>query len=244
MVSVDLAVVPAYHLAKYLEYQALDQVLESWWETSRAHRHYSFWWAPTLPGADKPQSAPLFGALEDPGAPPPDMVDPCLVRIYDEVDGDVTAEALGADVVDRSYRIYPDTYVSPWDEFEYHVPYDQCLDALAAIRPIYEAYPDEFPVEFRTVKGEPGMLAPAHGYDSVAIGMCRTLGNPDNDRFFRAIHDTLGDFNARPHWGKGHLMTAERMAQVFPRYHEFVAIRRELDPSGTFLNDHLHGLVR
>ncbi len=244
LVKLDLEVVPTYHLSKRLYYQSLDEVLESWWEKSRAHRHYAFWWKPTLPGAEGSQNAPLFGALEDPGNPPPDMKDPCFVRIYDEVEGHVTAADVGADAVDRGYRIFPDTYVDPsWDEFEYHVPYTQCLDALAAVRPIYEAYPDVFPVEFRTIKGEPGMLAPAHGRDSVAIGMCRSLGNPDNDKFFRAIHDTLAEFDARPHWGKGHMMTAQRVSEVFPRYDDFVAIRRDLDPSGTFLNEHLRGLV-
>lgn len=232
MVTVDLAVAPAHHLAKYLSYQPLDEVLEGWWEVSRAHRHYSFWWGPIYPGMSIETELPS-----------PDMADPCLVRIYDEVESGVSAAELGAHSVDRAYRIYPDDFNEPWDEFEYHVPYVDCLDALAAIRPLLTAYPDVYPVEFRTVKSEPGLLAPAHGRDSVAIGLCRTQNNPDNDRFFRGIHNVLGEFGARPHWGKGHMMTAERVAEVFPRYHDFVAVRRDLDPTGTFLNDHLRGLV-
>lgn len=231
-VSLELAVAPAHHLSKHLFYQPLDEVLESWWEKSRAHRHYSFWWGPVYPGMSVETDLPT-----------PDMADPCLVRIYDEVESGLTAEELGVDLVDRAYRIYPDDFNEPWDEFEYHVPYVDCLDALVAIRPLLDAYPDVYPVEFRTVKGEPGFLAPAHGRDSVAIGLCRTQENPDNNKFFRGIHDVLGEFGARPHWGKGHMMTAERVAEVFPRYRDFVAVRRDLDPSGTFLNEHLRGLV-
>ena len=34
-------------------------------------------------------------------------------------------------------------------------------------------------------------------------------------------------------------MTRDRVADLFPRYREFVDIRRRLDPTGTFLNPHL-----
>jgi FAD/FMN-containing dehydrogenase len=37
-------------------------------------------------------------------------------------------------------------------------------------------------------------------------------------------------------------MTAERVAGLFPRYEEFLGIRRRFDPLGTFLNPHLRAL--
>jgi FAD/FMN-containing dehydrogenase len=38
-------------------------------------------------------------------------------------------------------------------------------------------------------------------------------------------------------------MTRERMSTAYPRHEDFVTIRRELDPQGIFLNDHLRALV-
>jgi FAD/FMN-containing dehydrogenase len=37
-------------------------------------------------------------------------------------------------------------------------------------------------------------------------------------------------------------MTRERVAGLFPRYEDFLAMRRRFDPDGTFLNPHLRAL--
>ena len=49
-------------------------------------------------------------------------------------------------------------------------------------------------------------------------------------------------YGARPHWGKLHFNRADDMPALYPRFHDFLAIRRSLDPSGCFLNDHLRNL--
>ena len=59
---------------------------------------------------------------------------------------------------------------------------------------------------------------------------------------FRACDNLFAEFNGRPHWGKLHFMTADRVARLFPRYDDFVAMRRQFDPNGTFLNKHTHDL--
>lgn len=52
----------------------------------------------------------------------------------------------------------------------------------------------------------------------------------------------LADFGARVHWGKLHFLTPERLHKNYPRADDFIALRRELDPEGVFLNDHLRPL--
>ena len=44
------------------------------------------------------------------------------------------------------------------------------------------------------------------------------------------------------HWGKLHFLTPEQLAERYPESERFIAIRRELDPEGVFLNDHLRPL--
>lgn len=38
-------------------------------------------------------------------------------------------------------------------------------------------------------------------------------------------------------------MTRERMTELFDEFGTFLDVRRELDPDGTFLNDHLRPLL-
>ena len=52
----------------------------------------------------------------------------------------------------------------------------------------------------------------------------------------------LADFDARVHWGKLHFLTPDRLHALYPRADDFIALRRELDPEGVFLNDHLRPL--
>jgi len=56
------------------------------------------------------------------------------------------------------------------------------------------------------------------------------------------VDDLLARFDARVHWGKLHFLTPERLHAHYPRADDFIAIRRELDPQGMFLNDHLRPL--
>ena len=44
------------------------------------------------------------------------------------------------------------------------------------------------------------------------------------------------------HWGKLHFLTPDQLAERYPGSARFIAIRRELDPGGVFLNDHLRPL--
>jgi FAD/FMN-containing dehydrogenase len=39
-----------------------------------------------------------------------------------------------------------------------------------------------------------------------------------------------------------HFLNAERLHALYPEADEFIAVRRELDPAGVFLNDHLRPL--
>ena len=67
---------------------------------------------------------------------------------------------------------------------------------------------------------------------------------PGNDYwpYLRAVDRLLGEFDARVHWGKLHFLTPEQLAERYPESARFIAIRRELDPEGVFLNDHLRPL--
>jgi FAD/FMN-containing dehydrogenase len=63
-------------------------------------------------------------------------------------------------------------------------------------------------------------------------------GAPGSDYwpYLRDVDALLSDFDARPHWGKLHFLTRDRIAHAYPEFQAFDAVRRELDPDGIFLN--------
>ena len=84
-------------------------------------------------------------------------------------------------------------------------------------------------------------MSPMTGRDSVSISVSGVAGT-DYWPYLRDVHATLTEFDGRGHWGKLHLMDAERLAATYPRFDDFVRLRRSLDPAGVLLNDHLAAL--
>jgi FAD/FMN-containing dehydrogenase len=57
--------------------------------------------------------------------------------------------------------------------------------------------------------------------------------------YFDAVEAILRAYSGRPHWGKLHSLTARELQPLYPRWDEFQAVRRRLDPDGLFLNPYL-----
>jgi FAD/FMN-containing dehydrogenase len=230
IVSLDLQLEPIFKLQETLAFWPFEEVLERWDELTHAHRHFSFVHGPQYEmSAEMP---PL----------PENTTSPTLVRIYDQVPVDAEDDATPTRRLGRAYRIYPDEYTPTWEEVEPYVPYSHALDAIAAVRPVMEKYPDEFPLEVRTVAGDDAWLSPTGGVEAISVNTVRTWG-PDNRPFFRGIEDALAPFPGRPHWGKQpYLREVEYYREVYPRWEEFLRLRREMDPTGTFLNGPLRAI--
>jgi len=227
IVSLDLQLERTFKLKETLAFWPFDEVIERWDEMNRTHRHFSF-----VRGRMYDMSAVLPPI-------PDDMKAPTLVRMYDTVDVDAEDDATPAARVNRPYRIYPDTYSGAWEEIEPNVPYATSMDTILECLDILEHYPNEYPLEARTVAGDDTWLSPMYGRDSVAIDVCRALGK-DNTPFFRAIDEVVGRYGGRPHWGKQpYLHDVEAYRAMYPRWDDFVELRRQLDPTGTFLNAQL-----
>lgn len=75
--------------------------------------------------------------------------------------------------------------------------------------------------------------------------MISVSGVPGTDYwgYLRAVDATLEPFRARVRWGKLHFLAREQLLDRYPEAETFIRIRRELDPHGVFLNDHLRPLI-
>ncbi|MEV0056769.1 D-arabinono-1,4-lactone oxidase [Saccharopolyspora shandongensis] len=237
MLEVELAVSAAYHLTEEISYRPWRQIVESWDELIGEHRHFSFFWCP----AD--ESADLYQLPAPPDQP---MADHCYVKLYDEAEVDEPAGIVTTEGhrVDRAYRIYPGGFDTPFHEMEYMVPAEHGFEAVSAIRELMRTeHPDQrYPIEVRWTAADEAYLSPNHRRATTVISVSGAPGT-DYWPFLRAVDERLREFRARPHWGKLHFMTRDRMAGLFDEFDAFLDVRREFDPNGTFLNDHLRPLL-
>ncbi|MEP6954922.1 MAG: D-arabinono-1,4-lactone oxidase [Solirubrobacteraceae bacterium] len=233
--ELELEVVPRYRLAERIEHWTWERAWGRLDEMTRAHRHYSFFWLPSE------GSGALYGLTASEGA---SLADSCYVKVYDEAGDSMPDSDVPDRRVDRSYRIYPMPPFEPnFHELEYFVPYERGADAVAAMRELMLArLPDSvFPMEVRTVAADESWLSHSYGRATVVISVSGVPGT-DSEPYLRDVDRLLGEFDARVHWGKLHFLTAEQLHARYPRAADFIALRRELDPRGVFLNDHLRPL--
>jgi FAD/FMN-containing dehydrogenase len=233
MTRLELEVTDAYRLTEQVDLWAWDEVLERWDELVHEHRHFGFFWLPTE------ESAALYN-LDTHGQT---MADRCYVKIYDDASPDQPDSAEEGRRTDRCYRIYPMVYDPNFHELEYFVPLEQGPDALKAMRDLMlRSLPDSvFPLEVRTVGPDDAYLSPNYNTATTVISVS---GKPGTDYwdYLRSVDALLSEFSARVHWGKLHFLTPERLHALYPEADKFIALRRELDPDGVFLNSHLREL--
>src|SRR5262249_56879620 len=94
------------------------------------------------------------------------------------------------------------------------------------------------PMEVGRVGGDHAYLWHSYAHDTVVISVSGTPGT-EYEPYLREVDSLLGEFEARVHWGKLHFLTRAQLLARYPRANDFIAIRRELDPTSTFLNAHL-----
>lgn len=141
--------------------------------------------------------------------------------------------------VDRSYRVFASERRLKFTEMEYGIPREHAREAVERVLAV-AADPElrcVFPIEVRFVKADDALLSPSHQRDScyIAVHQDRRLDWP---LYFRRVEEILGEYGGRPHWGKRHELTHGELGARYPRWDEFQAVRRKLDPEGRFANDY------
>jgi FAD/FMN-containing dehydrogenase len=238
MTEVELEASPRYYLQEQVTYPHWDEIKANLADNVANLRHYSFLWCQTN---DSPE---LYELPCPPGLP---MANRAYQKIYREVE---ITEPEGIRTtpgarVDRSYRVYDMGGMTvPFHELEYYVPVERSLEAIEAMQQlILKKHPQElYPIEVRWVKGDEGYLSPFYKRDTNVLSVSGAPGR-DYWPYLRDVDALLADFDARQHWGKIHFCTRERIEKLYPEYDKFVAVRREFDPNGIFLNDSLRQLV-
>ncbi len=141
---------------------------------------------------------------------------------------------------ERSDRVFASPRRVRFVEMEQSVPREAFPEAFARVRRVFadRGRHEPFPVECRWVAGDDADLSPASGGPRAYLAVHLSPRRHDA-AFFRAVEEALVPLGARPHWGKLHARTADDLATAYPRWGAFQRVRAELDPRGTFGNDHL-----
>ena len=237
MTEIELQVSPAYELNEWLGFVPFDEVLPHCLELAKSHRNFSILWLPTH------QTAMDYDLVPPDGHPRmADATDVCFTKIYDigEVDAGPVAEYGGLRRVAPAYVVYPDHYEPEFYEMEYMLPLDSGLECLQELREIFvRDYPTAHtPVQLRFVDQDKAFLSQNNGRPSAVISVSTTPRNPV-EGFFERCDEILTRYGGRPHWGKLHRTSPERLAAQFPDYERFKEVRRRFDPEGMFLNEYL-----
>jgi L-gulono-1,4-lactone dehydrogenase len=95
-----------------------------------------------------------------------------------------------------------------------------------------------FPVEVRVAAADDVPLSTASGRDTAYVAV-HVPARTEPGGYFATLEAIAGAVGGRPHWGKLHGMDAATLADRYPRFGEFVALRDRLDPAGVLGNAHL-----
>jgi FAD-linked oxidoreductase len=152
-----------------------------------------------------------------------------------------TRAAMGAsNRVRWSHEAFPSPRNVKFNEMEYAVPAANGADCIREIAETIRAKKIAtcFPLEFRFVKADDIWLSPFYKRDAVTISVHQYAGQD-----FTALFDTseaiFKRYGGRPHWGKLHTLKAADFETLYPKWDDYRALRRKLDPNARLLNSHL-----
>lgn len=255
--EIDMQLVPRHKLHRRVQFKPYAEVLAdapSLWNT---HRNFEFFY---LPFSD---TAMLITHDETDAADTPRATDESddgvmqLKALRDwlgwfpwlrkKLLGAAIANAPEENIIGESWQLLSSARNVPFNEMEYHLPPDTALDALEQVRlHIERKRPDVFfPFECRMTAGDTAWLSPFNDGPriSVAVHTHAPLGGHDAyDFLFTDIEPILRAAGGRPHWGKLNALGADDLRALYPRFDDFAALVRELDPEGRFQNPYLRGL--
>ncbi|MER5754217.1 D-arabinono-1,4-lactone oxidase [Streptomyces sp. NPDC002088] len=257
--AITFAVEPLFLLTAREEPMPFDKVLADFDELWAENEHFEFYWFPHTgstntkrnnrsAGPEQPVGQ-LTGWFEDEflsngvfqvaqwvGRAAPTTI-PAIARI--------SSRALSARTyTDIPYKVFTSPRRVRFVEMEYAVPREALVETLRELRTMVDrsGLRISFPVEVRTAPADDIALSTASGRDSAYVAVHMFRGTP-YQAYFTAAERIFTAHEGRPHWGKVHTRDAQYLAQVYPRFGEFNALRDRLDPERLFQNDYLRRVL-
>jgi FAD-linked oxidoreductase len=253
LTEVTLRVRPRHMLRRRAWVARNEELFEQADALARDHQHFEMYFLPfTGYGAAIVHDEVASGAVNHPPAPDEEVLAD-LQKLRDWlgrwpglrrwVAGKLVGRTPPEQAVDASWKLLASSRPTRFNETEGHVPRSNGLACVREVLQVLEQRNDVFfPMEFRYVRGDNAWLSPFQGRDSCSIAVHTLQGEP-HDYLLSAIGPVLRRHGARPHWGKLHDYRPEELASHYPRWRDFLALRRELDPQNRLLSPYVQKLL-
>jgi alditol oxidase len=123
---------------------------------------------------------------------------------------------------------------------EFIVPRKRGYEAILAVEQLRDRItPHLFITELRTIDADDLWMSPSYKRPSLAIHFTWKPEWPAVREILPAIEEKLAPFDARPHWAKLFTMPHSRLAALYEKMPDYLALLRQYDPQGKFRNDYL-----
>ncbi len=127
---------------------------------------------------------------------------------------------------------------------EYLIPRNRGYEAILAVEQLRDRVtPHLFITELRTIDADDLWISPAYKRPSLAIHFTWKPEWPAVREILPAIEEKLTPFDARPHWAKLFTVPHSRLAVLYEKMPDYLALLRQYDPQGKFRNDYLNAHI-
>jgi L-gulonolactone oxidase len=252
--ALTLRTVPAYTISRVDRRRPLDEVLAGIDEIADGHDHFEFYVFPFTDVAlcresrrtdDPPQPSSRAGVflqevvLENWVGSAFATLARYRPSLAPRLSRFAAAHVGDAHKVDRSFRVFASDRRTRFTEMEYGIPREHAAEAVRRVLDVVSSpgLGIAFPIEVRFVAADDAYLSPSHERETCYVAVHSDHRRPAIwNRYFREVERIMRDYDGRPHWGKRHFRTAADLAPAYPRWEDFQAVRRRLDPGGVFGN--------
>ena len=249
MTQYTLRAVPMFNLRRKVWVEKIDTIIEQAEGLAAQHRNFEFYYFPHTGLAAGISHDLHEGPISGKGESEDDSTLEDLKGLRDsmgwspwlrrKIIGAALPRGVVEDVSDSSYKLLATTRPIKFNEMEYHLPRANGLKGLREVIAKLEKRKDVFfPMEVRFIAPDDAWLSPFNDGPRVSIAIHAAVDEP-YDYFFSDIEPIHRANGGRPHWGKHHSLGRDELAALYPKFGDFMALRREMDPSGKFLNPHL-----
>ena len=256
--AVTMQLVPAFGLAAVERAEPLDGVIDGFAQRVANVDHFEFYWFPDTDLALTKSNTRI--PIEQVGAP--------RSRVAGFIEDELLSNGVFAltcrvarqapalvpsinrlaarTVAEREYRAPSHAvFTAPrrvrFAESEWGVPLEVLPDAFRAFRRALAAsgMRVSFPVEVRAVAADTTAWLSTSADRATGYIAVHCYARDVQRDYFRLAERVFRDFGGRPHWGKLHTRDAADLRGRYPRFDDFLAVRRQLDPNGLLRNPHL-----
>ncbi|MFC9234477.1 D-arabinono-1,4-lactone oxidase [Streptomyces decoyicus] len=257
--ELTFAVEPEFLLTAREEPMAFDEVTDRFDELVAENEHFEFYWFPHTGSCNTKRNNRSQGPAAPPGKVSGWVEDELLSNgvfqlvcaigraVPAAIPGiaKISSRALSARTyTDIPYKVFTSPRRVRFVEMEYALPRAAAVAALSELKALVERsdFKVSFPVEVRTAPADDIALSTASGRDTVYLAVHMYRGTPF-EAYFAAAERIMTAHDGRPHWGKLHTRDAAYLADAYPRFGEFTAVRDRLDPERRFANAYLRRVL-